>query len=122
MNLTNHCDHSCYIRRDNTCRTDHKRVNLEARLIRQLVTRLRSANWNVYAVHDGEERHTTVTQRDVLETVFSVDESTVHVRNIDKTSWFQVVLGNGIDLIPDYGTRLTDIIDALYDEWSAKHE
>lgn len=112
--MTNVCTLDCRI----GCNVAHARIALEQKIIRATVRALKSAGWIVTAVHDGQERIVTLTEKDILEVVFSVDESTVHLSNGTDTSWFLVVLGNGIDCIPDYGSRLPDdVIMDVYERF-----
>lgn len=99
------------------CNTAHKRIALEKKCIRVALRELHRDGWDVINVHDGEERHNVTNTANILEVVFSVDESTVHLKNkaTGEQSWFLVVLGNGIDCIPDHGTRLTVPMERAYD-------
>jgi len=97
------------------CNIAHDRIALEKKCIRYAIRQLKYAGWIVTHVHDGEERYQVLTEKETLDVIFSVDESTVSVSNGDRKSWFFVVLGNGIDCIADYGTTLDDtVMDRIY--------
>lgn len=103
------------------CNIAHKRIALEKKVLRKYLSLLRAGGWIVVNVHDGERSIRALTVKDALDTIFSVDESTVIVANGTERSWFMVVLGNGIDCVPDYGSKLPDeIMERAYDiasEW-----
>jgi hypothetical protein len=106
----------CPDRNHPQCHTEHKRIALEVKYIRVALRELRADGWMPYKTNDGMETIKTPTNDAVLETVFSVDVSNVAVRNsVGTVSWFQVVLGNGIDCIPDSGTLIAPSLERAYD-------
>ncbi len=106
-----------------SCRENIERINLERTYLRRAITELALDGWRVSSIHDGEEMHQIPDGRlhqDIkwaLEVCTSVDESTVYVTRDNERSWFQVILGNGIDLIPDYGTNIDTVMSAIYDHF-----
>lgn len=90
-----------------------KRQQIERRVVRSLAVELIDAGY-VLSVNDGEEVHQRTTNVDtILEQVFAVDESHIHVHasmlspNSAMEGWFYIVLGNdGWDAICDYTTNL----------------
>lgn len=99
------------------CNVAHERMALERKCIRHALRILRAYGWNVTHTYDGQDRITTKTEREVFDVVFSVDESAVHLQHqtTKEKSWFSVVLGNGIDCIPDYGTCIDPVMSRVYD-------
>jgi hypothetical protein len=87
-----------------------KRIEIERRVVRKLVRVAKAAGWEVPAVNDGEELVRCQTEADVLDAVFSVDESSIRFRKeIDGkavTCSAYIVLGNdGWDAICDHSTH-----------------
>jgi hypothetical protein len=85
-----------------------KRQEIEQKVVRHLVRSMKKAGWDAYRVNDGGEVIKTETEKDVMDTVFSVDESWIRFRKIIangekliKVAY--IVLGNdGWDCICDH--------------------
>lgn len=83
-----------------------KRLKLERKIVRHLLSTALAAGWTVEAVDDGgfdDARCTNIDE--VMEAVFSVDESTIFfnktIEGVKKCLGVLIVLGNGIDCIAD---------------------
>lgn len=82
-----------------------QRIAIEKKVICHLIRTMGKHGWIASHVNDGEERVVTRTEADVLDTVFSVDESAICFRKIgfDKGCVASIVLGNdGWDCIADH--------------------
>ncbi len=86
-----------------------ERIAVERRLIRHLVRVMKQNGWEAICVDDGGEMVKTVSEAEVLEAVFSVDESRIFFKKGDQKHIALIVLGNdGYDAIADYTTSLGD--------------
>lgn len=81
-----------------------KRQQTERRLVWSLLKHLQEHDWTVHVVDDGEEFIQTSNHLEVMEHVFSVDESNIRVRKAGgRRHIICFVLGNdGWDAIADY--------------------
>lgn len=108
------------------CRENLKRIATERTMIRQTILQLAIAGWQVIGVNSDE--YVKVSSiKEALDEVFSLDTCTVVVQAVDTKvrHGFMVVLGNGIDCIPDYSftddgfsqdmERIQDALYAKYD-------
>lgn len=76
---------------------------IERKIVRRLCREAIKDGFLPTVTFDGEEYVPTTTETAVLETVFSVDESTVSFRKNGKTHGVLLILGNdGWDVINDY--------------------
>lgn len=90
-------------------------TKIERAIVTALVAELGAADYVPVKVYDGGEYVEATSVAQVLDAVFSVDESTVHfAERGDADNWGKrgvfLVCGNGEDLISDWHTR-----DALFD-------
>lgn len=97
-----------------------KRMEIERKVVRFLVREMKKAGWEAYAVNDGEALVKCATEKDVMEAVFSVEESwiefnkTVGVGYIKRTAY--IVLGNdGWDAIADNSLSTPEIPEDNFD-------
>lgn len=76
---------------------------IERAVVRHLVERMAEHGWKPKETFDGEEYVTTKTVEQVLETVFSVEDSTVSfVNGAGKILGVKLICGNEEDIISDY--------------------
>lgn len=76
---------------------------MERRLVRFLIRTMKKHGWIAWAVHDGEEKIKCSTEKEVMDAVFSVDESTIGFKKDGIKHTAYIVLGNdGYDAICDY--------------------
>lgn len=81
-----------------------KRQELERRLVRKLVRAMDSQGWTVAYINDGEECVRCRTEKEIMDTVFSVEECHIVFKRGSATHAVLIVLGNdGYDAIADYG-------------------
>lgn len=79
------------------------RIAMERKLVTHLCKTMREHGWVPIKVDDGGEMVWCVTDEDVLDVVFSVDESTIHFKKGGVRHGAYIVLGNdGYDAICDY--------------------
>ena len=95
-----------------------QRQGIERRLVRHLCATMRKHGWIPYKVDDGEEYVKCETDDDVLDVVFSVDESSIRFKRDDGVRHgVLIVLGNdGWDAIADYGYSETDDFRSIMEE------
>lgn len=118
MNISKSCDDTCYVRPGRSCNTEHARVNLEARCIRYALRALKAKGWTITGVNDGQDLIRTSLESAAIEAIFSVDNSSVYFQHKSgKRGRFDVVLGNGIDVIPDCSPNIWPIISTAYDHF-----
>lgn len=80
-----------------------KRQEIERKVVRHLIRTMKKNDWLVYYVHDGEERCQCLTEKDVMDAVFSVDESRIIFKKGTCSRTAVIVLGNdGYDCIADH--------------------
>ena len=60
--------------------TIEQRMDIERRVIRNLIRIAYDAGWTIPFVHDGEELVKTDTHNSIMDAVFSVDESSIRFR------------------------------------------
>ena len=86
-----------------------ERIAVEHRLVRHLVRVMKQNGWEAICVDDGGEMVKTVSEMEVMEAVFSVDESRIYFKKGNQKHIVLIVLGNdGYDAIADYTTSLGD--------------
>lgn len=85
---------------------NEQRQALEKKIVRGTVRRLKEAGFLATQVWDGGEYVKVRTEEEVLDAVFSVDDSTVHfdggAGDNDHSHGVLFILGNGQDVISDY--------------------
>lgn len=104
------------------------RQALERKIVRKVVRTLKAAGFVPVKVWDSQEYVDAVTETEVLDAVFAVDDSTIHFAPAtDLEDWghrgVYIVLGNGIDCLSDWHCgdsdfdagleRVCDYINAL---------
>lgn len=84
-----------------------KRQEIERKVVRHLIRKMKKAGWNLLWVHDGEEKVAVSTETEAIDNVFGVDESTIcfkknaGVDGVKRSAY--IVLGNdGYDCIADH--------------------
>jgi hypothetical protein len=95
-----------------------KRISVEKKIVRKAIRALKSAGTPVVNVFDGEELVPVSTEAEILDAVFSVDESRMITADGD---WVYVVLGNDYDCLSDYTLDLEEALNPVYD-WIDKHD
>lgn len=81
---------------------------LERRIVWNMFAYLLARGWAPVSVWDGEERHPVADAKAAMELVFDLDEATVcfmhkPTDSNETTHSVVLVLGNGVDVISDYG-------------------
>lgn len=84
-----------------------KRIAIEKRVVRKLVRVAKAAGWSIPYVYDGGENVKCESEKDIMDAVFSVDESWIKFRKEIDGKMIgcvaYIVLGNdGYDAICDY--------------------
>lgn len=82
-----------------------KRQEVERKVVRHLIRTMKEKGWNAYKVNDGEEIVKTSTESEVMDAVFSVDESWIRFKKdgVQGHRTAYIVLGNdGWDAICDH--------------------
>lgn len=93
--------------------TVEQRIEIERKVIAFLYAAMLKGGWTVAHVWDGEESVKCHSEEDVLDTVFSVDESAIifkkTVRGVTLRRTAQIILGNdGYDCIADHSLSTED--------------
>lgn len=112
--------------------TNETRQSIERRMVRRMIRTAIVAGWTIPKVDDGEDDVKCATERDVMDAVFSVDESCVYFKKDyhdtegiarTKLGTAIIVLGNdGWDCIADNSTgalfveEVMDPMDAYSDK------
>lgn len=102
--------------------TNDQRIAIERKCIRYMLRALKHAGWRPTKVHT-DEWETVTNEHETMDCIFSVDESVLLVRNAELTHRVMIVLGNGIDCVPDYTVKDNDIdgfdrlMDTVYDQF-----
>ena len=96
------------------------RMEVERKVIANLIQLAQAAGYELRAVNDGEERVRVSTEAEALEVVFSVDESLITFKHPEepKAHCAVIVLGNdGWDCVSDasMGDRWDKVIQANAD-------
>jgi hypothetical protein len=82
---------------------------LERRIAANLLAFMATKGWNVFNVWDSEENTPVITAIDVMELVFNLDEAWLDFTNATgQQHRVMLVLGNGIDIIADWGFAIGD--------------
>ena len=88
--------------------------------IRQIYRALVEAGYTVNQVFDGGDEPVEVSnEREAVDAVTAVDEASFNVQKDGKdVSWVFFVLGNDPEeVVNDYGTSLSHVIDSLTESW-----
>lgn len=90
---------------------------IEAKIVRKIVRVLKAAGKPVKYVFDGVERVYVSTEKDVLNEAFNLDEVYLHTDD----GYVFLTMGEGWDLICDYGLSLDDDLKPVF-AWIEKNE
>lgn len=91
-----------------------KRMEIERKVVRHLIRTMKAAGWLITRINDGgddDEDTLDPNETQAMDTVFSVDESTIYFRKqlepkYGKTHYAYIVLGNnGYDCIADHSIK-----------------
>jgi predicted fused transcriptional regulator/phosphomethylpyrimidine kinase len=86
--------------------------------IRQTIRALRAAGWELWVVNDREEEIDVKTEMQAVSAITDVDDAFLYVRNATDKAYVYFVLGNDPEeVICDYTTNLSGVIDPLLDKW-----
>lgn len=95
-----------------------KRQEIERKVVRRLIRTMKAHGWPVFYVDDGGDTVACQTEKEAMDTVFSVDESTIafrkpaYAKTPAMTCFVSIILGNdGWDCISDYS--YTDEFEAI---------
>lgn len=97
-----------------------KRIEIEKKVVRNLIREMKKAGWEAYAVNDGEELVKCRLESEVMDAVFSVDESGIkfkkNVGGVCLKRSALIVLGNdGYDAIADNSLSNPEIPEDDFD-------
>lgn len=113
-----HQEHSGRYDRSGDCHYAHARLGIEERMVRGLIRGLKKTGYTPVCTYDGGEYVEGNTETATLDTVFSVDESTISFKGKDGEIWgVLIVLGNGGDCIVDYNVSRDE-----HSEWNVAIE
>ena len=77
---------------------------LERRIVANLIAHMEAKGWKVYAVDDDDEATLVQDGKAAMELIFNLDDALLTFVNADDdTHGVRLVLGNGIDMISDWG-------------------
>ena len=81
-----------------------ERAEVERKIVAHLFTTMAAYGWNVDYIFDGEYnvRYADWTEAAVLDTVLSVDESSIRFAKSAMRRGACIILGNGCDCIADH--------------------
>lgn len=80
---------------------------LERRIVWNLLAKLEAAGFTSFRVDDGEDVSEWGKPKAAMELIFNLDDAYLHVHKASSPiHWVRLVLGNGFDVISDYGTPL----------------
>lgn len=85
----------------------HPEGVLERRIVWNLFAHLKAAGFDVVVVYDGENEEKVSDAAEAMEFIFNLDEAHVHFRKDGRAHWLFLVLGNGIDILSDWGIPKT---------------
>jgi hypothetical protein len=99
-----------------------KRIELERKIVRHLIRTMKKNDWRLYGVDNGDGVRFVNGEKEAMEAVFAVDESSIHFFcNLEDSSnrhSVLIILGNGIDCIADHSYSESDNFVKLMDEVS----
>lgn len=76
---------------------------LERKIVWNLLAHLRRAGFEPKAVYDGVDKTSVECAAAAMELVFNLDEARLLVSKAGREHWLLLVLGNGVDLVADWG-------------------
>lgn len=86
--------------------------------IRQTIRALRAAGWELDFVCNQEDDIPVKTEDEAIQHITAVDEAFLNVKAYDRRGHVFFVLGNSPDeVICDYTTNLSSVIEPLTDSW-----
>lgn len=92
---------------------------VEAKIVRKIVRALKAAGNPITSVEDSDGETTPVTtEADVLAIAFNLDDLWLVTQS---GSWVRLIMGEGYDLINDYGVSLEDALTPV-NEWIEAHD
>lgn len=91
------------------------RIAIEKKIVRKAIRTLKDAGWLLVGVFDGEEYQAITTEKEAIETGFSVDEFKLYFKKDDSARHaIYFVLGNdGYDVICDYSYGEQSFFNAM---------
>ena len=92
--------------------TPHNMADVEVKIVTKLFEMLEEEGWVPKRVDDGGYYAPVTTWSEALETIDSVEWSTLQIYKGGRYSWVEFVLGNGVDVISNYSCWYQDF-DAL---------
>jgi len=108
-----------------------KRSEIERKIVAFLFNTMAQHDWHIDYIFDGEDnvRHADWTEAAVLDTVFSVDESSIRFAKSAMRRGACIILGNGCDCIADHSLSDTskpnddfEAVMKLVDDYSTSLE
>lgn len=115
------CNEAVGINKEIEMMNVEKRMAIERKVVRKLVREMKKGGWDAYGVNDGEALVRCNKEADVMDAVFSVDESVIKFKKyladgaVIKRSAV-IVLGNdGYDAIADCSVSNPEIPDDNFD-------
>lgn len=121
------CTHEKHVN-NSDCYYAHKRLAVEEKMVRGLIRGLKRARFLPVVVNDTEELGKVRTETETLDAVFAVDYSAIGFEKGKEHHTVQIVLGNGVDCIPDWNYTAGDpdgfnaAMERITDDLYAKHE
>lgn len=76
---------------------------LERRIVANLIAHMETFGWKPYAVDDDDEATLVGDMKSAMELIFNLDDSLLTFIKDDTTHGVRLILGNGFDLISDWG-------------------
>ena len=82
--------------------TPHNMADVEVKVVTKLFEMFEEEGWVPKKVDDGGDYVPVTTWSEALETIDSVELSTLFVVGGSQRSWVTLILGNGVDVVSDY--------------------
>ena len=100
--------------------TPHNMADVEVKIVTKLFEMLEEEGvWVAVQTADGgDDLVPTTTWSEALETIDSVEWSTLQIYKDGRYAWVEFVLGNGVDVISNYSCRYQDF-EALMERHAA---
>lgn len=76
---------------------------LERRIVANLIAHMEANGWKVQGVHDGDDFTECADMKAAMELIFDLDDAGLYFEKDDAEHRVLLVLGNGIDIITDWG-------------------
>jgi len=89
----------------------------ERKIVRRTIKALLAAGYNL-SVYDGEETtvHASTDPKQIIDAMFTTDSDVLRVyKGGLRAGWVQFIYGNGIDVLSDHTTNLSDVLDPIID-------